>query len=28
MVDKGNFSVDVVRICREALEGKFPEKKA
>ena len=28
MVDKGNFSADVVRICREALEGKFPEKKA
>jgi DNA polymerase-3 subunit epsilon len=28
MVDKGNFSADVVRICREALQGKFPEKKA
>jgi DNA polymerase-3 subunit epsilon len=28
MVDKGAFSADVVRICREALEGKFPEKKA
>ena len=28
MVDKGNFSPDVVRICREALEGKFPAKKA
>jgi hypothetical protein len=28
MVDKGNFSPDVVRICREALLGKFPEKKA
>ena len=28
MVDKGNFSADVVRICREALEGKFPAKKA
>lgn len=27
MIDKGNFSVDVVRICKEALEGKFPEKK-
>ena len=22
------FSADVVRICREALEGKFPEKKS
>ncbi|MBI3288288.1 MAG: hypothetical protein HYZ74_02080, partial [Elusimicrobia bacterium] len=28
MIDKGNFSADVVRICRESLEGKFPEKKA
>jgi len=28
MIDKGNFSADVVRICREALEGKFPAKKA
>lgn len=28
MVDKGNFSADVVRVCREALEGKFPAKKA
>jgi DNA polymerase-3 subunit epsilon len=28
MVDKGNFSADVMRICREALEGKFPAKKA
>lgn len=28
MVDKGNFSADVIRICREALEGKFPAKKA
>lgn len=28
MIDRGNFSADVVRICREALEGKFPEKKA
>lgn len=28
MVDKGAFSPDVVRICREALEGKFPVKKA
>ena len=28
MVDKGNFSADVVRICRESLEGKFPAKKA
>ena len=28
MVDKGNFPADVMRICREALEGKFPEKKA
>jgi DNA polymerase-3 subunit epsilon len=28
MVDKGNFSADVVRICREALEGNFPAKKA
>ena len=28
MVDKGNFSADVVRICREALEGTFPAKKA
>ena len=28
MVEKGNFSVDVVRICREALDGKFPAKKA
>jgi DNA polymerase-3 subunit epsilon len=28
MVDKGNFSADVVRICREALEGTFPVKKA
>ncbi|UPT73848.1 MAG: 3'-5' exonuclease [Elusimicrobiota bacterium] len=27
MVEKGNFSQDVQRICREALEGKFPEKK-
>jgi DNA polymerase-3 subunit epsilon len=27
MVEKGNFSPDVVRICREALEGKFPAKK-
>ncbi len=27
MIEKGNFSADVVRICREALEGKFPEKK-
>jgi len=28
MVDKGAFSADVVRICREALEGKFPAKKS
>jgi len=28
MIEKGNFSGDVIRICREALEGKFPEKKA
>lgn len=28
MVDKGNFSPDVIRICREALEGNFPQKKA
>ena len=28
MVEKGNFSADVVRICRECLEGKFPVKKA
>ncbi|MEK7389903.1 MAG: 3'-5' exonuclease [Elusimicrobiota bacterium] len=28
MVEKGNFGADVVRICREALEGRFPEKKA
>lgn len=28
MIDKGNFPPDVMRICREALEGKFPEKKA
>ncbi|MBI4060863.1 MAG: 3'-5' exonuclease [Elusimicrobia bacterium] len=28
MIEKGNFSADVVRICREALEGRFPEKKA
>lgn len=28
MIDKGNFSADVMLICREALEGKFPEKKA
>lgn len=28
MIEKGNFSPDVVRICREALEGKFPAKKA
>ena len=28
MIEKGNFSADVVRICREALDGKFPEKKA
>lgn len=28
MVDKGNFSADTVRICREALEGNFPAKKA
>jgi len=27
MVDKGNFSPDVVRIVREALAGKFPAKK-
>ncbi len=27
MIEKGNFSGDVIRICREALEGKFPEKK-
>jgi DNA polymerase-3 subunit epsilon len=27
MIEKGNFSADVVRICRDALEGKFPEKK-
>ncbi len=27
MVSKGNFSADVIRICREALTGKFPEKK-
>ena len=27
MVDKANFSPDVTRICREALEGKFPVKK-
>ena len=27
MIEKGNFSADVVRICREALDGKFPEKK-
>jgi DNA polymerase-3 subunit epsilon len=27
MVDKGNFPADVIRICREALEGKFPAKK-
>ena len=28
MVDKGNFSADVIRICREALAGTFPVKKA
>ena len=28
MIEKGNFSQDVVRICRECLEGKFPVKKA
>ena len=28
MIEKGNFSPDVIRICREALEGKFPAKKA
>lgn len=28
MLDKGNFSPEVMRICREALEGKFPAKKA
>ena len=27
MIEKGNFSADVVRICREALDGKFPVKK-
>lgn len=27
MIDKGNFSADVIRICREALDGKFPAKK-
>ncbi len=27
MIDKGNFSADVVRLCREALDGKFPVKK-
>jgi DNA polymerase-3 subunit epsilon len=27
MVDKGNFSADVIRIVREALDGKFPVKK-
>jgi len=28
MVEKGNFSADVQRICREALDGIFPVKKA
>ncbi|MBI3563844.1 MAG: 3'-5' exonuclease [Elusimicrobia bacterium] len=28
MVDKGNFGPDTVRVVREALDGKFPEKKA
>lgn len=28
MIEKGNFSQDVVRICRECLDGKFPVKKA
>ncbi len=27
MIEKGNFNADVVRICREALLGKFPVKK-
>lgn len=27
MINKGNFSPDVVRICRESLQGKFPVKK-
>ena len=27
MVNKGNFSADVQRICREALDGNFPVKK-
>ncbi len=27
MIEKGNFSADVVRICREALLGNFPVKK-
>jgi DNA polymerase-3 subunit epsilon len=27
MVEKGRFSPDVIRICREALAGKFPAKK-
>ncbi len=28
MIEKGAFSPDVVRICREALDGIFPEKKS
>lgn len=28
MVGKGNFSAEVVRICNEALAGRFPAKKA
>ena len=28
MIEKGNFSAEVIRICREALLGKFPVKKS
>ena len=28
MIDKGNFSADVVKICRDALAGVYPAKKA
>lgn len=28
MIEKGNFSVEVVRICRDALEGRFPARPA
>jgi hypothetical protein len=28
MVNKGNFSADVIKICRDALAGVFPVKKS